>query len=60
LVFKARKRAFSAPRIWMVEAGHLAREVREPALAMRRAATVSPMSVPEGDKGGREGGREGG
>ena len=43
-----------------MEAGHLAREVREPALAMRRAATVSPMSVPEGDKGGREGGREGG
>lgn len=30
----------------MVEAGHLAREVSEPALAMRRAATVSPMSVP--------------
>lgn len=38
--------AFSAPRIWMVEAGHLASEVRDPALEMRRAATVSPISVP--------------
>ena len=41
----------------MVDAGHLAREVREPALAMSRAATVSPMRVPEGGEGGREGGR---
>jgi hypothetical protein len=39
------KRAFSAPRICTVEAGHLAREVREPAFWMRRAATVSPMRV---------------
>ena len=30
----------------MVEAGHLAREVKEPALEMRRAATVSPIRVP--------------
>jgi len=44
----------------MVEAGDLAREVKEPALAMRRAATVSPMRVPgerrEGGRTGREGG----
>mmetsp|Transcript_37449 Transcript_37449/g.55139 ORF Transcript_37449/g.55139 Transcript_37449/m.55139 type:complete len:238 (-) Transcript_37449:449-1162(-) len=45
LVFKARKRAFSAPRICTVEAGHLARLVREPACEMRRAATTSPMSA---------------
>jgi len=45
LVFKARKRAFSAPRIWTVEAGYLERLVREPALEMRRAPTVSPMSA---------------
>jgi hypothetical protein len=29
-VFKALKRAFSAPKIWMVEAGYLARFVKEP------------------------------
>jgi hypothetical protein len=38
-------RAFSAPRICTVEAGHLANEVREPAFWIRRAATVSPMRV---------------
>mmetsp|Transcript_22054 Transcript_22054/g.86720 ORF Transcript_22054/g.86720 Transcript_22054/m.86720 type:complete len:231 (+) Transcript_22054:480-1172(+) len=42
-VFKARKRAFSAPRIWTVEAGYLARLVRLPACAIRRAATSSPI-----------------
>ena len=30
LVLRARKSAFSAPRIWTVEAGYLARLVREP------------------------------
>lgn len=30
LVLRARKRAFSAPRIWTVEAGYLARLVKEP------------------------------
>lgn len=42
LVFKARKRAFSAPRIWTVLAGCLARFMRLPAWAMRRAPTSSP------------------
>lgn len=31
-VFSARKRAFSAPRIWTVEAGYLAKLVNEPLL----------------------------
>ncbi len=30
-VLSARKSAFSAPRIWTVDAGYLAREVNEPA-----------------------------
>lgn len=30
LVLRARKSAFSAPRIWTVEAGYLAKLVREP------------------------------
>lgn len=38
-------RAFSAPRICTVEAGYLARLVREPAWLMRRAPTVSPISA---------------
>ena len=45
LVFSARNRAFSAPRIWTVEAGYLARLVSEPACEMRRAPTMSPMSA---------------
>ena len=45
MVFRARKSAFSAPRICTVEAGHLARDVSEPAFWIRRAATVSPMSA---------------
>lgn len=44
-VFKARKRAFSAPKIWTVEAGNLARFVKEPAWEMSLAATVSPNRV---------------
>mmetsp|Transcript_21773 Transcript_21773/g.61982 ORF Transcript_21773/g.61982 Transcript_21773/m.61982 type:complete len:226 (+) Transcript_21773:494-1171(+) len=43
LVFNARKSAFSAPRICTVDAGALARFVREPALLINLAATVSPM-----------------
>lgn len=30
LVFRALKRAFSAPRIWTVDAGYLAKFVRDP------------------------------
>jgi hypothetical protein len=29
-VFKALKRAFSAPKIWIVEAGYFARFVKDP------------------------------
>jgi len=36
------KRAFSAPRIWTVEAGNLAKLVRLPACEMRRAPTRMP------------------
>jgi hypothetical protein len=43
LVFRARKRAFSAPRIWTVDAGYLARLVSDPAWEMSLAPTVSPM-----------------
>ena len=43
-VLSARKRAFSAPRIWTVDAGYLARLVKLPACEMSRAATWSPMS----------------
>src|SRR5689334_10856717 len=42
LVLRARNRAFSAPRIWRVEAGYLARLVREPACEIKRAATGVP------------------
>jgi len=35
--------AFSAPRIWRVEEGHLARFVRLPAWDIRRAPTISPI-----------------
>ena len=44
-VLRARKRAFSAPRIWTVEAGYLARLVSEPACEISRAATWSPMRL---------------
>merc|ERR1712078_720898 len=44
-VFKARNRAFSAPRIWTVEAGYFARFVRLPACEIRRAPMISPMSA---------------
>lgn len=37
------KRAFSAPKIWTVEAGYFARLVREPACEMSRAPTTSPI-----------------
>ena len=37
LVLSARKSAFSAPRIWTVEAGYLARLVSEPACEMSLA-----------------------
>lgn len=40
-----RNSAFSAPRIWMVEAGALARLTREPTCAMSRAPTSSPTST---------------
>ena len=43
MVLSARNRAFSAPRIWTVDAGYLARLVSEPACEMRRAPTMSPM-----------------
>ena len=39
LVFKALKRAFSAPKIWMVLAGYLARLVRLPAWEISLAPT---------------------
>jgi len=42
LVLRARNRAFSAPRIWTVDAGCLASDTSEPAWAMRRAPTSSP------------------
>lgn len=45
LVLSARKRAFSAPRICTVDAGYLAKFVREPACDMSRAPTISPMSA---------------
>lgn len=34
---------FSAPRIWTVDAGHLANDVKDPAFEIRRAPTVSPI-----------------
>ena len=40
-----RKSAFSAPKIWTVDAGHLARFVKEPAFWINLAATVSPIKV---------------
>lgn len=45
LVRMALNRAFSAPRIYTVEAGYLAKLTRLPACAMRRAPTSSPTMV---------------
>ena len=44
-VFRARNRAFSAPRICTVEAGCLAKLSSDPAWAIRRAPTSSPTST---------------
>ena len=38
-------RAFSAPKIWTVDAGHFAKDVSDPAFWISRAATVSPIKV---------------
>ena len=43
--FSARNSAFSAPRIWMVEAGHLARLTSDPECEMSLAPTTSPISA---------------
>jgi hypothetical protein len=43
LVFKALKRAFSAPRIWIVEAGYFERLVRPPACEISFEPTISPI-----------------
>jgi len=45
LVFKARNRAFSAPRICTVDAGCFARFMMLPACCTRRAPTNSPTRV---------------
>lgn len=44
-VFNALNNAFSAPRIWTVDAGYFARLVNEPACEIKRAPTKSPMSA---------------
>merc|ERR1719342_531007 len=44
LVFSALNKAFSAPRIWTVEAGCLARFIKVPAWAINLAPTNSPTS----------------
>ena len=59
------KRAFSAPRIWTVEAGYLARLVSDPAWEMSLAPTCRGRGErgkreKRGREGVREGGREGG
>ena len=43
--FKALKRAFSAPKIWTVDAGYLARLVNDPAWEISLAPTVSPINA---------------
>jgi len=43
LVFKALKRAFSAPKIWIVDAGYLERLVKPPACEISLDPTISPM-----------------
>ena len=40
LVFKALNKAFSAPRIWTVEAGYFAKLTKEPAWEMSLAPTL--------------------
>merc|ERR1719145_403643 len=45
LVFSALNKAFSAPRIWTVEAGCLARFIKVPAWAINLAPTNSPTST---------------
>ena len=45
MVFKARNRAFSAPRICTVDAGCFARFIIEPACWTNRAPTSSPTRV---------------
>ena len=45
LVLRALNRAFSAPRIWTVDAGYLARLVKDPAWDINLAPTVSPINV---------------
>jgi len=45
LVLMALKSAFSAPRIYKVEAGCLARFTREPAWLISLAPTVSPIML---------------
>mmetsp|Transcript_75311 Transcript_75311/g.130401 ORF Transcript_75311/g.130401 Transcript_75311/m.130401 type:complete len:208 (-) Transcript_75311:534-1157(-) len=42
-VFRARNRAFSAPRICTVDAGYLARLVKLPACEISRAPIISPI-----------------
>jgi hypothetical protein len=43
LVLRALKRAFSAPRIWIVDAGYFERLVRPPAWAINFEPTISPI-----------------
>lgn len=44
-VFNALNNAFSAPKIWTVDAGYFAKFVNEPACEIKRAPTKSPMSA---------------
>ena len=43
--FKALNKAFSAPKIWMVEAGYLAKVLKEPEWAISLAAIDYPMRL---------------
>lgn len=43
--FKALNKAFSAPKIWIVEAGYLARVLKDPECAINLAATFSPIKL---------------
>jgi hypothetical protein len=45
LVFIALNKAFSAPIIYIVEAEHLAKLIRDPALAISLAAITSPTTA---------------
>ena len=42
--FKALNKAFSAPKIWIVEAGYLAKVLKDPEWAISLAAIFSPIS----------------